>query len=117
MFRNLLSVVILSLWHSGVCAHAFLERAEPAPGSVSAQAPTAIQLAFDSALEHAFCGVRVEDPTGGVVETGEIQHVPSDPNGLSVSIAGLSSGTYKVRWSVVSRDGHQTEGDYRFTLQ
>jgi len=117
MFRHLLFVVALWLWHPGLWAHAFLERAAPAPGSVSSQAPTEIQLAFDSALEHAFCGVRVEDPSGGVVETGEIQHVPSDPNGLSVSIVGLTSGTYKVRWSVVSRDGHQTEGDYRFTLQ
>ena len=117
MFRNLISVAILSLWHPGLWAHALLERAEPAAGSVSTVVPTEIRLAFDSALEHAFCAVRVEDPSGGVVPTGEIQHVPGDPNRLAVSIPGLGSGTYQVRWSVVSREGHQTEGDYRFTLE
>ncbi|MGH8588501.1 MAG: copper resistance protein CopC [Gammaproteobacteria bacterium] len=40
-----------------------------------------LTLAFDSALEHAFCAA------------------------------------YRVRWSVVSRDGHQTEGDYPFTME
>lgn len=117
MFRNLISVAILSLWHPGLWAHALLERAEPAAGSVSTEAPTEIRLAFDSALEHAFCAVRVEDPSGGVVPTGEIQHVPGDPNRLAVSIPALESGTFQVRWSVVSREGHQTEGDYRFTLE
>ncbi len=117
MFRNLIPIAILSLWHPDLWAHAFLERAEPAPGSVSTEAPTEIRLAFDSALEHVFCAVRVEGPSGGVVANGEIQHVPSDPSRLAVTIPGLSAGTYQVRWSVVSRDGHQTEGDYRFTLE
>ncbi|MGH8584485.1 MAG: copper resistance CopC family protein [Gammaproteobacteria bacterium] len=117
MFRNLVVVVVLSLWHPGLSAHAFLERAEPAPGSVSTGAPTEIRLAFDSALEHAFCAVRVEDSSGGVVATGEIQHARENPDRLAVSLPRLGSGTYQVRWSVVSWDGHQTEGDYRFTLE
>lgn len=41
MFRNLISVVILLLWHLGLWAHAFLERADP--GSVSTEAPTEIR--------------------------------------------------------------------------
>ncbi len=115
MFRIL--IVLLSLWHSGVQAHAMLERAEPAAGSESQNVPTEIRLAFDSALEHAFCAVRIEKSGGGGIEVGEIQHVPGEPNRLAVSVPALKSGTYQVYWSVVSRDGHQTEGDYRFTLQ
>ncbi len=115
MFRIL--AVILFLWHSGVHAHAMLEHAEPAPGSVAAHAPAQIDLAFDSALEHAFCAVRLEDTSGGVVEIGDIQHFPGEPNRLAVSVPALNAGTYLVRWSVVARDGHQTEGDYRFTLE
>lgn len=117
MFRNLISVAILSLWHPDLWAHALLQRAEPPAGSVSTVVPTEIRLAFDSPLEHAFCAVRVEDPSGGVVASGEIQHVPGDPNRLAVSIPGLGSGTYQVRWSVVPREGHQTEGDYPFTIE
>lgn len=117
MFRNLLLAIGLCLWHPGLSAHAMLKRAEPAAGSVSTVIPTEIRLAFDSALEHAFCAVRVEDPSGGVVATGAIQHVPGDPNRLAVSLPGLGSGTYQVRWSVVSTDGHQTEGDYPFTIE
>ena len=98
MFRNLITVAScrFGIPASGPC---FLERAEPAPGSVSTVVPTEVRLAFDSALEHAFCAVRVEDPSGGVVTTGEIQHVPDDPNRLAVSIPGLGFGTYRVRWS------------------
>lgn len=95
---------------TGACRARRRERVHGGP-------PTEIRLAFDSALEHVFCAVRVEDPSGGVVPTGEIQHVPGDPNRLAVSIPGLGSGTFQVRWSVVSREGHQTEGDYRFTLE
>jgi hypothetical protein len=43
---------------------------------VSQETPIQIRLAFDSALEHSFCAVRVE---ACVVEIGEIRHVPGEP--------------------------------------
>ncbi len=117
MFRSLLAIVILGLWHPALQAHAFLQHAEPAPGSVYTDPLTEVTLRFDSTLEHAFCAVRIEDSNGGVVEPPAIEHPPGDPKSLKVAVPKLAPGFYRVRWSVVSTDGHQTEGDYRFTLK
>lgn len=117
MFRSLLAIVILGLWHPVLQAHAFLQHAEPAPGSVYTAPLTEVALSFDSTLEHAFCAVRIEDSKGGVVEPVEIEHGPGYPKSLTVAVPKMKAGLYRVRWSVVSTDGHQTEGDYRFTLK
>ncbi len=117
MFLYVLAFLVLGLWLPGLHAHALLDRAEPAPGSVAAPAPAEIDLRFDSALEHAFCAVRLEGPNGSVFEPGEIRHTTGDARRLSVPLPALQPGSYRVRWSIVSTDGHQTEGDYRFTVK
>jgi methionine-rich copper-binding protein CopC len=36
---------------------------------------------------------------------------------LEASLPPLPPGTYRVVWSVVSKDGHRTQGDYTFAIK
>jgi methionine-rich copper-binding protein CopC len=79
--------------------------------------PTRVQIWFDSALEPDLCKIHVLDPNGKQVENNDARVNPSDEKLLEVSLPSLSPGIYHVMWSVVSRDGHNTNGDYIFTIK
>jgi len=78
----------------------------------------ALSIAMHSgALEPAISAVRVENESGQQVDRGDC-HVGADNTSLlEVSLAPLPPGVYRVIWSVVSRDGHRTQGNYTFTIQ
>lgn len=96
--------------------HAFLDHAEPGVGAVLASAPAKIVLYFDSALESSFSGFLLQDAGGREVARSGPQD-EAEPTRLSLTSPPLAAGTYRVLWSVVARDGHQTEGDFTFTLR
>lgn len=103
-------------WHSGAFAHAFLERADPRVGAELTSSPPQAVLYFDSALELAFSGVRIEEAGGEVVAESQGSDSGNQTQ-LSITLPPLSPGTYKVLWSVIARDGHRTEGDYTFIIR
>ncbi|HWP93424.1 MAG TPA: copper resistance CopC family protein [Thermodesulfobacteriota bacterium] len=105
------------LWPEGTIAHVFPERAEPPAGAVVDVAPYCIQIWFDRALNPIFSSIKVQNEEGRRVDNGDSKVDNSNPNLIVVSIPPLPSGTYHVFWSVVSRDGHRTEGDYIFTIR
>ena len=43
--------------------------------------------------------------------------VPDNNHLLEADLKPLDPGKYHVFWSVVSRDGHRTEGDYTFRVK
>lgn len=97
-------------------AHAFLERAVPAVGSVVRAPPTEIRLRFTQRLEPAFSGIRVFDRDGKQVDRGDARVEATDPVLLRVSLPVLSPGAYRVSWRVLSVDAHVTEGDFTFDV-
>jgi methionine-rich copper-binding protein CopC len=97
-------------------AHAFLERAVPAVGSVVHLPPAEVRLWFTQKLEPAFSSVRVLDRSGSPVNRGEARVDDSDPRLLRVSLPALAPGTYRVTWRVLSVDAHVTEGDFTFDI-
>lgn len=103
-------------WQSGAFAHALLERADPRVGAELTSSPPQAVLYFDSSLEPAFSGFRIEE-TGGDVVAESHGSDSGDQSRLSATLPPLPPGTYKVLWSVVARDGHRTEGDYTFTIR
>ncbi len=105
------------LWSGATLAHVFPERAEPPVGAVVDVAPCCIRIWFDRALNPVFSRVRVQNEEGQQVDNGDSGVDNSDPRLIKVSIPSLPSGTYRVFWSVVSRDGHRTEGNYIFTIK
>lgn len=99
-----------------VQAHVFLERAQPAVGSVLQQSPRLVRLWFSDAIKPALSRVRVFAIDGDAVATGGIEVDPSVPGIVSVSINPLPAGVYKVVWRVVAPDAHVSEGDFSFRV-
>ena len=98
-------------------AHAFLDHSDPAVGSTVAASPGVIHLWFTQQLEPAFSSVTVTDKSGSTVNAESAAIDPKNGNELDVKLKELPSGTYKVKWHVLSVDTHTTEGDYTFHVK
>lgn len=109
--------IFLSALPTMVWGHAFPDRSEPKVGATLIVAPTVVRIWFDSALEAAFSTLHIQNANGQQVDKGDAHVDPSDPTLLEVSLPTISSGTFRVLWSVVARDGHRTEGNYTFTIK
>ncbi len=100
-------------------AHGHLKSAEPAPDSIS-PAPKQLSLSFSEGIEAALSQVqlqRLDGQAGTAITTGKVIS-GRDERTLDVPLeAPLEPGRYQVKWRVLAKDGHKTQGDYRFTVQ
>ena len=94
-------------------AHAFLDHAEPRVGSTVPTAPREVILFYSQNLESAFSSIEVSDANGARVDQGKPR---INAGTMRVGVKPLPSGTYKVRWQVLSKDTHTTEGNFSFTV-
>ena len=100
-----------------VLAHAKLIRSQPGPFEVFDSAPAEVQLWFNERLEDEFNSIEVIDSTGRHVERG-IAHVNrKDRTNLLLPLGQLSSGSYVIRWRILSLDGHPARGRFIFTVK
>ena len=114
---TLCSLMLLCLGSRTARGHAFPERAEPRVGATVTVSPRRVRIWFDGILEPAFSHLHVQTAGGTRIDREDGRVDPHDLTLLEVGLPPLSSGTYRVIWSVVARDGHHTEGDYTFTVQ
>ncbi len=113
-----LLLVILALAVAGPAwSHAFLERAEPRVGSTVKSAPAQVRVWFTQNLEPAFSTLEVSNERGERVDQGATQSDPGNPALLQVALKPIETGTYRVKWRVLSVDTHVTEGDFTFKVQ
>ncbi len=96
-------------------AHASLVSAQPAAGATVTPAPHSVVIHFDDQIEKMFATLKVQSSAGDDVAIGK-PAVGADPHQLSVELKPLAAGSYTVKWSVVSEDGHRTQGSYSFTV-
>ena len=111
----ILILSILLIAPTDAFAHAFLDHAAPRVGNTVAQAPKEVVLWFTQKLEPAFSSIEVRNEQGAAVTAGKAT-VVGDRTQLRVPLKGLSPGTYKVIWRVLSVDTHRTEGDFTFRV-
>jgi hypothetical protein len=105
---------LLLLFASGeASAHAMLDHAEPRVGNRVATAPREVTLWFTQKLEPAFSTITVTDPAGKRADTGKSR---VSGNQMSVSLRPGGSGTYHVKWRVLSVDSHTTDGNFTFQV-
>ena len=109
--------MLFNAWPQVAWGHAFPDHSEPKVGSTVSAAPAVIRIWFDGALEPAFSSLHIQNANGQQIDKGDGHVDPSDPTLLEVGLPTVSSGTYRVLWSVVARDGHRTEGNYTFTIK
>ncbi len=117
MLRRVLLAAALLGAPSAVWAHAFPDHSEPRVGSTVDAPPAQVRIWFDGEIEPVFSTMRVEDGNKQRVDKGDARVNPQDNTVLEVSLPPLAAGSYHVYWSVIARDGHRTEGDFRFRIQ
>ena len=98
-------------------AHTFPDHAEPRVGASVSPSPPEVRIWFDGEIEPVFSTIRVENENKERMDRGDGRVSPQDHRLLIVRIPPLAPGKYRVYWSVVARDGHRTEGDYRFKVK
>lgn len=98
-------------------AHATLDSTDPAQNSVVATAPPAVTLTFSESVSLSGDSVRVLDPAGKAVDTGNPAHADGKGNTARVGLnSGLANGTYTVAWRAVSEDSHPVGGAFTFSI-
>lgn len=95
-------------------AHAVLIESNPPHGAVLRRPPDTITLRFNAMLERVITQVYLID---GKEHETPLQLV-DDPhaNQVTAKLPALAPGVYTIRYKVLARDGHVTEGTIRFTL-
>lgn len=114
MKRALVIAAVLALaLPSAAFAHARFVYSSPADGQVLKSAPHALVVHFDD-------GVTVGPSIAAVDATGRslLDGAPhARGRTLTIPLRASRDGTYDVRWSVVSDDGHTVTGVVAFTLR
>jgi copper resistance protein C len=97
--------------------HASLVKSSPGRRATLTTAPDRVQLWFNEAIEPRFSSVTVWDAAGQRVDVGDARVEPEDPKRLTVGVKALGRGAYRVRFRVLSVDGHVVESEFPFTLR
>jgi copper transport protein len=111
-----LTLLILLLTPALAAGHSSFVQSEPAPGAALDDAPNRIRIAVAAPAESVGLALSVLAPEGEeLVESARVS--PEDPQALEAELAaGATPGSYRVRWRVLSRDGHVRYGLYRFSV-
>jgi methionine-rich copper-binding protein CopC len=97
---------------AGAQAHAHLQQATPADGSVLESAPAELVLRFSEAAQLTVLTIARD---GGPQQ--KITALPHKAQAqIVVKLPPLAPGHYVVSWRALSADGHVVPGDIHFTL-
>lgn len=99
---------------SAADAHAHLMTSSPAANS-SVSAPGDIKLQFSEAPLAKFCGAQLQTASGTSVPVST--KAAHNNTLVIVPKSSLGSGTYTVKWHVVTADTHRTQGAFAFTVR
>jgi copper transport protein len=98
-------------------AHATLDSTDPASGTTLPSGPPSVTLRFSEAVSTELGGVKVLDPAGKRVDTGNPEHGIGGRSTVRVKLlSGLAPGTYTVAWRIVSDDSHPVSGAFTFNV-
>jgi methionine-rich copper-binding protein CopC len=94
-------------------AHAHLQAAQPADGSVITAAPDKFLLSFSEAAQLTSLSLL----KAGVPEPQKIDAPPAAASTqISIAAPPLKPGSYELRYRVLSADGHIISGSIHFTI-
>ncbi|MCU5375848.1 copper resistance protein CopC/CopD [Bacillus cereus] len=111
----LTSVSIFLFSHSSVFAHTSVIGITPKEGEVLTVQPEQIILEFSEPVTGNVVNIELLDPSAKRVQVSKVE-ILDNPTKIKVKIPNLNNGTYTVRWSMISADGHPSEGGYPFSI-
>lgn len=117
--KNILTAAVIaaSVLTSLAHAHAKIEVSEPKAGSELKAAPKEIRLKFNEKLEPAFSKIDLIDAKGVKIPLPKAIFDTADPAVMFTTVPQLSSGSYRIRWSTMTRDGHKMNGEIPFLVK
>lgn len=104
---------ILLAISSPAWSHAQPQRQSP-PAGQTIPAPKQVRIDFSEPLEPAFSQIQLLGPKGNSISSAKTQ---VDGNHMTLALSPLAKGSYQVKWRVMARDGHRTQGHYSFQVQ
>jgi copper resistance protein C len=94
--------------------HAIIVSSSPAAGATVASDAVSIRLRFNSRIDHARSRLTLFAPDGAPQALAPATDSPADELDAEANL--LSTGAWRLRWQVLSVDGHITRGDIPFTV-
>ncbi len=96
--------------------HFALQASQPA-ADAAVPSVDEIRLTFSQVPQEGSVSVRLVDPAGDALETGELQSDADDGRIVFVAVPGpVPNGAYTVAWRGIGDDGHVVRGDFGFTV-
>jgi len=96
--------------------HFELSRSEPG-AEATVQSPSEGRLWFTQVPQENTTSIRVLEPKGDPLHTGEVIQDASDGQAFSVALHGaLPPAIYTVSWRSMGSDGHVVKGEFTFTV-
>lgn len=116
ILRCLLLVIFFTISPIAIAqAHAIVTSSTPALNAEVAGPDVNLEVHFNSRIDHARSRLTLIAP-----DSGEKQiplSAEKNPEILSGTAQGLTAGAYRLRWQVLSVDGHITRGDILFSVK
>ena len=113
--RHLLSLALLLAAPHVASAHAIIVSSLPVAGAtVAKDEALAIRLRFNSRIDHARSRLKLLSPDGAEQTLTPTADTPADE--IDAVAKALAPGSWRLRWQVLSVDGHITRGDIPFTV-
>jgi len=109
----LLVLMAIAVWPDAAMAHTRLVSSEPKANAVLDAAPARITLNFSAPPEEGFSEMQWSQ---GSEEEWQALEVIQQAARLEAALPQLAPGRYKIRWSVLSRDGHRQRGVLEFRI-
>jgi len=114
--RLMTGVALLALAPRAAFAHAALLRTTPAANSHLAAAPAQVALLFSEPLEVSLASLTLVGPDDASIPLTAAGD-PHDVHRLIASLpGGVAAGRWRIRYHVVSADGHPVNGEFAFTV-
>jgi copper resistance protein C len=114
---TLISALLLITWPVISAAHAHMEKSIPDTNSELTTPPQKVELWFSEGVQAEWSKIEVTDSSGNRVDKDAVDGTKDEPNYLHVKLNGVHSGSYNVKWSTLSHDGHRVKGEYSFTVK
>jgi copper resistance protein C len=105
---------LLALGPRSAGAHAIVIASKPPVDAVVAGPEVAIELRFNSRIDQARSRLLLVRPDGAAATLPLAP--PTSPDLMTTQATGLGPGSYRLRWQVLSVDGHITRGDIPFKV-
>jgi copper transport protein len=97
--------------------HVALRSSDPAAYDTLATPPRTIRLDFTQAVELPLSRLVLLDADSASIPLEPVRAADTTGSAIAADVpSGLDAGTYRVQWSVTSRDSHTIRGEFHFTV-